>query len=278
MGTNFNTLDAVMMPEFSMHFLETTESYTAEETYDDNEIWDEDDYSQENNEYPTEHTTAKPIERPSKVYENTTIPQTTLPPKSEAATTKGRQNKATTKAETYVVNNDGYYTETATAKQHQQNNFQNYSQYNEYAVNVAPDVVVTYEANGMPEVSEEYATIEAYAVYGGAEDTYTTGEYKDNSTSFFGLALIFVIVLVVAALATTIAILVKNNKKKPETVIVPDQSSEYIPKTDNQPDNHSVQGFEAANNVWCQDNDDQPYKEYPGYNAQNSGSGSDVEQ
>ena len=186
MGTNFNTLDAVMMPEFSMHFLEPTESYTAEETYDDNEIWVEDDYPQENNENLTEHTTAKPIERPSKVYENTTIPQTTLPPKSEAATTKGSQNKATTKAETYVVNNDSYYTETAIAKQHQQNNFQNYSQYNEYAVNVAPDVVVTYEVNGMPEVSEEYATIEAYTVYGGAEDTYTTGEYKDNSSSFFG--------------------------------------------------------------------------------------------
>ncbi len=30
MGTNFNTLDAVMMPEFSMHFLETTESYNAQ--------------------------------------------------------------------------------------------------------------------------------------------------------------------------------------------------------------------------------------------------------
>ena len=133
---------------------------------------------------------------------------------SEAATTKGSQNKATTKAETYAVNNDGYYTETATAKQHQQNNYQNYSQYNEYAVNVAPDVVVTYEANGMPEVSEEYATIEAYAVYGGAEDTYTTGEYKDNSSSFFGLALIFVIVLVVAAIATVVAVVINENKKK----------------------------------------------------------------
>ena len=40
MGTNFNTLDAVMMPEFSMHFLETTESHISEEIYDDNEIWD----------------------------------------------------------------------------------------------------------------------------------------------------------------------------------------------------------------------------------------------
>ncbi len=280
MKTDFNTLD-VVMPDITMYIpWEDTESYTTEPAYDDYIDWDDEPSDKEYTEYYTEtheaESTIRPNQRPTEVYKDDTHSATTLPPMSEPATTKGSQNKATTKAENQVVYTDGDYAEKSTTEK--QNEYQNYSEHGAYIVTGVPETFVIYETNEIQGANEEYATNEAYAVYDGSNDTYTTGEYTDNSASFFGLALIFVIVLVVAALATTIALLVKNNKKKPEAVIVPDQSPGYIRETYNQPENHSVQEIETANNVWGQDNNAQPYEEYPGYNAQNFESGSDVEQ